>query len=105
MEASLGTFRRQVLRSFDRDRALRGGVVRLRAPGDQASPAPVPAGSAAGDSWAGCAVVRVGPRCELGADRKLVVWVAGDEGPRLAFAADGRPLTSRTQRRCRRAGS
>src|SRR6185436_4120982 len=34
-------------------------------------------------SWAGCAVVRVGPRCELGPERKLIVWIPGDEGPRL----------------------
>ncbi len=62
-------------------------------------PAPVAAPASAAPppaiSWAGCAVVRVGPRCELGLDRKLVVWVAGDEGPRLIFAADGGPLASR----------
>jgi cellulose synthase operon protein C len=46
--------------------------------------------------WAGCAVVRVGPRCELGPDRKLTVWVAGQEGPALAFAADSRPLKPAT---------
>jgi hypothetical protein len=41
-------------------------------------------------------VVRVGPRCELGPNRTMTIWVPGDEGPRLTFAADGRPLPSKT---------
>jgi hypothetical protein len=50
------------------------------------------AGAPPSISWAGCAVVRVGPRCELGGSRKLTLWIPGEEGSQLTFAADGRAL-------------
>lgn len=43
-------------------------------------------------AWSGCAVVRSGPRCELGADRKLTLWARGDELPRWTFRIDGSPV-------------
>ena len=49
---------------------------------------------AAGVEWAGCAVVRVGPRCEMGRDRMLTVWAPGSAAGAWRFATDGRPLTA-----------
>jgi tetratricopeptide (TPR) repeat protein len=46
-------------------------------------------------AWGGCAVVRVGPRCELGSERALTLWIPGDQGPRLTFAADAHALAPR----------
>ena len=47
--------------------------------------------SAAAVEWAGCAAVTVGPRCELGPDRKLTIWTAWRAPTRQwAFAADER---------------
>lgn len=41
--------------------------------------------------WAGCSVVRVGPVCELGSDRRLTVWTPGDARATVRFEIDGRP--------------
>ena len=43
--------------------------------------------------WAGCAVVRPGPRCEMGSDRVLTVWIPRPDLAGWRFATDGRPLT------------
>ncbi|HET9953137.1 MAG TPA: hypothetical protein VFQ61_01465, partial [Polyangiaceae bacterium] len=42
--------------------------------------------------YAGCARVRPGPRCELGPERELTLWVPGKRS--LAFAAPGAPPVS-----------
>jgi tetratricopeptide (TPR) repeat protein len=49
--------------------------------------------------FAGCAVVRTGPRCELGIDRKLTVWAPGGEPRTWTLTADTRPITSATEDR------
>lgn len=42
--------------------------------------------------WAGCSVVKKGPRCELEPDRKLTIWAKGEEANSWKFAADRRPM-------------
>src|SRR5688572_33343845 len=49
---------------------------------------------AAGVEWAGCAVVRAGPRCEMGKDRTLVVWSPGPDAAKWRFATDRGPLAA-----------
>src|SRR5450432_178662 len=46
--------------------------------------------------WAGCAIVRSGPRCELGSSRTLTVWAPFAGANVWTFAADGRAIAVRT---------
>ncbi len=42
--------------------------------------------------WAGCGVVRTGPRCELGPERKLTLWLPVGALAGWSFATDRGPL-------------
>jgi tetratricopeptide (TPR) repeat protein len=42
--------------------------------------------------WAGCSVVKKGPRCELESDRKLTIWAMGEGANSWKFSADQRAM-------------
>ncbi len=45
--------------------------------------------------WGGCLAVVAGPRCQLGAARRLTLWTARADAPEWRFAADQRPFSAR----------
>jgi tetratricopeptide (TPR) repeat protein len=84
-------------RRYDLRRALLGALLMLasacdRGRGPAAAARSTSSAEPAQVEWAGCAVVRVGPRCELGRDRSLVVWSPAPDAGKWRFATDRGPL-------------
>jgi tetratricopeptide (TPR) repeat protein len=68
---------------------LVGACERERISSDRAPTGPV---AEVRVEWAGCAVVKKGPRCELELDRKLTIWAKAEEANSWKFLADQRVM-------------